>query len=287
MAPKIILVPFISDAASGAALDLACIAATFFDAHVDVLHLKPDARTMIPYVGEGMSGALVEDVIASAEREAVDRSAQARSLFAGHLARYGLTESERRGTAGPTASWREETGREDELVAIAGRTADLVAVSRPGSEVDGPPSTLFETALFETGQALLVAPPVPISGFGERILIAWNGSPEAAGAVTAAIPFLARARSVSVLAVAGWSEGPRSAEALVRRLDWHGIAADLEVLSDYAGTIGETVIASAARREADMIVMGAYTQSRLRQMILGGVTRHVLATAQIPLLMSH
>lgn len=287
MGPKTILVPFISEAASRSALDAACIAAGMFGSHLDVLHLKPDARTMIPYVGEGMSGALVEDVIATAEREAGDRSIGARALFASQLARHGLYEAQMPNGPGASASWREETGREDEIVAIAGRTADLIAVSRPVADPDGPPSTLFETALFGTGQAILVAPPVPVAGFGKRILIAWNGSQEAAGAVSAAMPFLLAAEQVSILAVSGWSEGLRSVEALARRLLWHGVGADVETMREFSGTIGENVIATAAHRGADMIVMGAYTHGRLRQMILGGVTRHVLATASIPLLMSH
>ena len=287
MGPKTILVPFISEAASHAALELACGAAGMFDSHLDVLYLKPDARTMIPYVGEGMSGALVEDVLVTAERDAVDRSIGARALFGAHLARHGLYEAQMPNGPGPSASWREVTGREDEVVAIAGRTADLIAVSRPVDALDGPPSALFETALFETGQAVLVAPPVPVAAFGRRILIAWNGSPEAAGAVSAAMPFLHRADDVSILAVSGWSEGILSVEALARRLLWRGIGADVETMREFTGSIGENVMAAAARRGADMIVMGAYTHGRLRQLILGGVTRHVLATAPIPLLMAH
>lgn len=286
MVPKTILVPFLSPGASGGALDLACRTAVRFDAHLDVLHLRPDARTMIPYVGEGMSGALVEDVLSSAEQEAARRSAEARTAFASAIERYGLTRSDTPAASGATASWREEVGREDDAIAVAGRTADLIAVSRPVPAPDGPPSTLFETALFDTGQPLLVAPPQAVERFGDTILVAWNGSSEAAGAVTAALPFLQQAQRVTILSIAGWIDGVRSAPAVASRLSWHGIDADLEILHDYSGTIGETVIATAMRREADLIVMGAYTHSRLRQMILGGVTRHVLSSAEIPLLMS-
>ena len=188
---------------------------------------------------------------------------------------------------GLSAHWREESGREDESVARFGRTADLVVVSRPVKEAEVPTSTVFEAALFESGQPLLVAPPQPVSIIGQRVMIAWNGSPEAARAVTHGIPFLRGAEHVHILSVVSWGEGPTSVAGVARRLGWHGIRATVETIDEPVGTVGETVVAEAGRFGADLIVMGAYTQSRLRQMILGGLRRHLLSTASVPLLMAH
>lgn len=283
---KTILVP-LSGPISQSPLELAIAAARMFGAHLDLLHVRPDPRNMIPYVGEGMSGALIEEVMVAAERDASDRAVSARAIFEEYILRREIRMADRPGDNGVTASWHEDSGREDEAVALFGRLADLIVVSRPLKQAEVPTSTLFESALFESGQPVLVAPPSPVTEFGRRIMIAWNGSPEAARAVSAAIPFLTRAESVSVLSVETWGEGARSAEGVARRLRWHGVTADVTVLGEVSGTVGEQVILEASSRSADLVVMGAYTQSRLRQMILGGVTRHVLSTATVPLVMAH
>ena len=287
MSIKTILVP-VSGAVSQSPLEVAIIAARKFDAHLELLHVKPDPRNMIPYVGEGMSGALIEEVMVAAERDAADRAVGARAIFEDFIRRREIRMADAPDAgSGVTASWHEDSGREDEAVSLSGRLADLIVVSRPLRQAEVPTSTLFESALFESGQPLLVAPPAPAADFGRRIMIAWNGSPEAARAVTAGLPFLTRAESVSVLSVETWGEGARSADGVARRLRWHGVRADVTVVGEVSGTVGERVIQEAERRNADMIVMGAYTQSRLRQMILGGVTRHVLSTAMVPLVMAH
>jgi nucleotide-binding universal stress UspA family protein len=286
MTIKTILVPLISVEISRSPLDAAIHVARTFDAHIEVLHVRPDPRTMIPYVGEGMSGALIEEIMGAAEKESGDRAVTVHELFNSAIAdHHVLLANEPQ--PGVTASWIEDSGREDELVATLGRLVDLVVVSRPLKEAEVPTSTIFEAALFESGQALLVAPPDPVGEFGRRVMIAWNGSPEAARAVTSAMPFISRAEHVSIITASGWSEGAGSVEGLVRRLQWSGIQPDLKVATTFSGTIGEVVLEEAATNNADLIVMGAYTQSRLRQMMLGGVTRHVLSNTTIPLVMAH
>jgi nucleotide-binding universal stress UspA family protein len=285
---KTILVPVNSGTISRSPLDLAFMTAAKFQAHVDVLHVRPDPRNMIPYVGEGMSGALIEEVMGAADREAGDRANAVHTLFNEYLTSRGVhLASVPQAGAGVTASWIEDAGRDDEAVTRYGRLTDLIVVNRPLKEAEVPTTTVFEAALFETGQPLLVAPPDPVADFGENIMIAWNGSPEATGAVSAAIPFLTRAKRVSIMSATAWGEGMLSVEGVAHRLSWHGVQVDVKTIGAPDRPVGEIVLAEAASRGADMIVMGAYTQSRLRQMILGGVTRHVLSYATIPLLMSH
>ena len=288
MAIKTILVPVSSGTISRSPLNLAFMAASKFQAHVDVLHVRPDPRNMIPYVGEGMSGALIEEVMGAADREAGDRAMAVHTLFNEYVTARGvrLTAVPQLG-AGVTASWIEDAGRDDEAVARYGRLTDLVVVNRPLKEAEVPTTTVFEAALFETGQPLLVAPPEPVADFGHNIMIAWNGSLEATGAVSSAIPFLIQAKTVSIMAATAWGEGMLSVEGVAHRLSWHGVHVDVTTIGEPERPVGEIVLAEAASRGADMIVMGAYTQSRLRRMILGGVTRHVLSNATVPLLMSH
>jgi nucleotide-binding universal stress UspA family protein len=165
--------------------------------------------------------------------------------------------------------------------------ADLVVVSRPGSDADAAASTILEAALFDTGQPLMLAPPRSVGEVGSNILIGWNGSPESARAVSAAIPFLREAKGVTILSASGWFEGMLSVEALANRLAWHGVQADVTTIADPGDPVGEIVLSEVANRNVDLLVMGAYTQSRLRQMILGGVTRHVLGNSMVPVIMAH
>lgn len=284
---KTILVPLSGGEIGRSPLEAAFAVGRMFESHVEVLHVRPDPRNMIPYVGEGMSGALIEEVMGAAEREAGERADSAHHTFEEIVAREGVPIAAEPDGPGISAHWREEAGREDEAVARFGRLVDLVVVSRPLKEAEVPTSTVFEAALFESGQPLLVAPPEPVAGMGRRVMVAWNGSPEAARALTHGLPFLKLAEQVHVLSVAHWGEGSASVEGVAQRLAWHGVRASIETITEPKGSVGEAVVAEAARFGADLIVMGAYTQSRLRQMILGGVTRHLLSTATVPLLMAH
>lgn len=287
MTIKSILVPVSAGRVSRSPIEAAFLVGRRFDAHVDVLHVRPDPRNMIPYVGEGMSGALIEEVMGAAEREAGDRANVAHTLFEDLVSRSQVPVTTTPAAGGFSAAWIEDAGRDDEAVARYGRLADMIVVSRPLRQAEVPTSTVFEAALFESGQPLLVAPPEPVADMGRTILIGWNGSPEAARAVTAAMPFLVEASAVSIFSANTWGEGMLSAEGLAKRLGWHGIDANVRTVSEPARPIGEMLLAEAEARGADMIVMGAYTQSRLRQMVLGGVTRHVLSTATLPLVMAH
>jgi nucleotide-binding universal stress UspA family protein len=168
--------------------------------------------------------------------------------------------------------------------------ADLVVVGRGGGgAVGGAP--IFSAVLFETGRPVLVAG----SGMGEagpsgrsvsprRVVVAWKESAEAARAVSAALPLLARAERVTAVSARDDDERTRGLDALATYLSWHGIAADRRLLAAYP-SVGEALAAAAV--EADLVVMGGYSHSRLRELILGGVTRHMLEKTKLPLLLAH
>ena len=145
----------------------------------------------------------------------------------------------------------------------------------------------FETALFEGGRPILLAPPTPPKSLGESIVIAWNGSTETARAVAFAMPFLRSAGRILVLTVEGGMVPGPSAEDLARALACEGVDAAHKALPADRRTPGETFLAEAADFGCDLLIKGAYTQSRLRQMIFGGPTSHLLAYADLPVLMAH
>ena len=122
---------------------------------------------------------------------------------------------------------------------------------------------------------------------GEAILIAWNGSTETARAVAFAMPFLRQAKRIRVISVEGGTVPGPTAEELARALACEGISADFRAHSAGRRTPGEVYLAEAEAFGCDLLIKGAYTQSRLRQMIFGGPTSHLLAHAAIPMLMAH
>jgi nucleotide-binding universal stress UspA family protein len=258
-----------------------------FGAHVIGLHVRVDPALAVPLVGEGMSGAMVEEMMAAAERQATTRAEAARRLFDASCLRHNASLATAP-TPGLSAEWVDVTGREEEVVAWRGRLSDLLVLDRPGSQGESRLTMTMNAALMESGRPLLLVPPEMPATLGKRVAIAWNGSAEAGRAVAAALPLLAEAEAVTILSV---SEDERTtatpADELAAYLAWHGVSALCDSLGGSSSHTGEALVAECHKLNADLLVMGAYTHSRLRQLILGGATRHVLHHAPLPCLMSH
>ncbi len=285
-----ILLAVVGDNDGGrAAIDCALQIGRDQAAHVRVLHARNDPTMAIPLVGEGMSGAMVEEMMAVAEKESKERATRAKALFDEYCERFRIRRLDAPAVGREvSAEWQEAVGAEEDVVARLGRVADLVVVGRALGDDDPTAAATLNAALLDTGRPVLVAPAKPPGGVGRRIAIAWNGSAEAARAVGAAMPLLRNAGAVvTILSIA--EEGPSGLGAadLAAHLAWHGIAANVRNLDAKADSIGGALLDGALKAEADLLVMGAYTHSRWRQLILGGVTRHVLEHASIPVLLAH
>jgi nucleotide-binding universal stress UspA family protein len=289
MALKLVLAAITGQETDDAALGVAAAMARRFNAHIDALHVKGDPRDAIPFLGEGASGVLIEQIMAAAERDSGTRSGKARATFEAWRGGSGLTVAARPGSeAGPTVAWREETGTEEECMARYGRVSDLIIVGRPPADDSGASIVVFETALFDTGKPVIVVPPgpLPVSIVGTPAVIFWTGSAEAAHAVSSAIPLLAAAERVAVIPSSPGGK-PTETEPLLEYLAWHGVRAVPRDPLAITPTAGADLLASAKREGAGLLVMGAYTQSRLRQLIYGSVTKHVLTRTILPVLMAH
>jgi nucleotide-binding universal stress UspA family protein len=279
MTVKAILALADGGAGTDATLKTALLVAQGFQAHLDVLHVRADAETMVPIVGEGMSGAMVEQVM-----DAMVKSIETRSAAA--LAAYQRVCQPAAGSlGGGGVVWREVTGREPEVIAAAARLSDLTVLGRPDSAEEAPMAATIDAALFETGRPVLVAPPGAPVSIGKRIAVAWNGSPQSARAISVALPFLKQAEQV-IITVGGGEDNHAPASGLVQYLERHGVRATVEGF-DVGHGVGKAILEQAGRLGADLLVMGAYGHSRLREMILGGATREVLAGAAMPVLMGH
>jgi nucleotide-binding universal stress UspA family protein len=191
------------------------------------------------------------------------------------------------GYNGPSASWREEDGRQNAVVGMSGRVYDLIIVEQPEKLASIAEATL-EDALFESGRPVMMVPKVGGPSLGDTIAIAWNGSTETALTVALSMPFLQQAREVVVVAVGPQhmpEPGP-TGEELARGLEGHGFSVSLRTAFGRQKPQGESFLKEAVAAGADLMLKGAYTQSRIRQMIFGGATRHIIMESRIPVIMA-
>jgi len=159
----------------------------------------------------------------------------------------------------------------------------------PATEIPlaGHPTIATVFALFETGRPVLVAAAQTPSSIGERVVVAWNGSTETARCIALSMPFLERADAVLVLTVEGWQVPGPSGDQVTAHLRRNGISATAKHVDSGSRSVGEAILDETKEFNADLIVKGAYTHSRLRQLVFGGATRHLLHNTPIPLFMAH
>ncbi len=280
------LLTVIGDGTATPVLETALLAARKFDGRIIGLNALTTEYAVV--FGGEMGFSVSSEVDRTLEREGHERRGQAHSLFDSFMRRNEIpvVTAEAVPAQGVSAEWREESGRQNAVVGSLGRVFDLIVVERPAKLASLAEATL-EDALFESGRPVLMAPPKPLPTIGERIVVAWNGSTETARTVALAMPYLALARSVQVLSVEGAMQPGPSGDELAAGLRQRGIAATSRRINAPNRQAGEVFLAEAKAAECDLLVKGAYTQSRLRQMIFGGATRHIIMEATIPVILAH
>jgi nucleotide-binding universal stress UspA family protein len=167
------------------------------------------------------------------------------------------------------------------------RIYDMIVVGKPGPSNTDPRQVTFESVLFESGRPVLIAPTKPPTIIGETILLAWNRSSETARTLHFALPFLRRAKRIVIQTLDVFSVPGPSGDQLAEVLARDDIRAESVTISDRAPNEGPAILAKAAEIGADLVIKGGYTQSRLRQMIFGGATSHVLTHSELPVFMAH
>jgi Universal stress protein family len=281
---RTILVPLTAELSGELLLDAALVLARRVNSHIRALFILPNPDAALAYLPDVVLAAgVTREVI---EREAQQAAAKEKERFIEWRTRNNLPE-----TAGGRldtcfATWAEQIGEIEAVVTRYGRLSDLIVVPRPAlGSVQA--QRCFDAAVFGSGRPTLVVSEKPAFDMTDHIMIAWNGSLEASRAVLGAMPLLHLAGRVSIFAAPQYDiEGVDPAD-LVASLSWHGIRAHPLVGAQDEHAIGAALVSAASDQQATLIVMGAYTHSRLRQSFLGGVTRHLLAHAPVPVLMSH
>ncbi|GAB0113412.1 universal stress protein [Acidisoma sp. C75] len=274
-------------AAGRAALDTAIDTAMLWRAHLTVLHVRVDARDVAPLAGEGLSGAMIEDMMVATEKESAIRAHEVRILFEQAMTAHGIPIAEARPQPeGMTANFVSVAGREEEIIAQQARLADLTVIPHPEAGQDVSSSDALHAVLFDSGRPVLIAPAAEPATIGQRICIGWNGTAESAAAVQAALPWFQKAQAVRILTSDDYQRRGPAAADLAAYLALHGVAAEIATFRPVDKSVGAGLLAAAREFGCDLLSMGAYSHSRLRQLILGGVTRHVLENADLPVMMS-
>jgi len=292
---KSILVPLSGAAEDRRALDAARMVAQSFAAHLEALYVRPDPVELVRAAGFGDYGtaAMLDDMLQRFEDEVKAALDRARAQFSSFLADSGIAAREKpdAGSPAPSASWREEKGDEADVTTRQARFYDLVAVARLADIAEVGALTL-ESVLMGSGRPLLVVPPAAVKTLGQHVAIAWKDTAEAARALAGAMPFVAKAATVTVLEVHEQT-APRTAhpgaslERVTGALAWHGIKATGKLVTPRDGGGPEMLLRSASAAGADLLVMGGYGHGRLREMVLGGFTRHMIRHSELPVLMVH
>ncbi|HEV8679961.1 MAG TPA: universal stress protein [Stellaceae bacterium] len=286
---KTILVAASGDDGDAATFAAALAIAQHFAAHLDVLHVRVDAvSAAVAMMTDAGSGAAAAGLIEQLEQDASGREAKARDIFTRFCRGAKLAEISAppgSGAAAASAEWHVETGDEPRWMAAYGVAADLIVAPRATGEAVLARTTL-EAVLLETGRPLVIPAAAPMPASFARIAIAWKPTPQAARAVALAMPFLARAKEVVVITVDEEAGAGDAAAPLVRNLLWHGLSARTEQLKPGPEGAAATLLAG-ARERADLLVMGGYGHTRLREWVFGGFTQSVLDDAPLAVLIAH
>jgi len=278
---KTILVPTLNTAAMKSALETAVLLAERIGAYVEGIPLWFGAPEFV--VAELATGFSMEVYRARREEE----TAGARKLFETFMQQHNVPAT--RTTADrPSYGWFDAVSPGESLVGSHGRTFDVIVMGRPDAETGGPYNRAVESALFESGRPVLLSPSLAPRQIATNIMIHWNGSTEQARANAFAMPLLRLAKRVTVLTVLGGQDVPGpSADQVRKQLRYNGIAAEPASIEVRGRSTGEAVLAAAEAEGADLLIKGAFTRNRLRQMIFGGATSHIMQHAQLPVLMAH
>ena len=276
---KTILVPTEQHDLMHSTLETALLLARKFDSYIEgfALHVTTPAAA---FATSDAGGVFI------LEQEIAENAKQTRTLFETSMQEHGVPR------VGPTtvlsSKWLEDSPEGDHFVGSHGRLFDVIVLGRPGRDLKGSRMATLEAALFESGRPVLIAPPSPRTQMGTNVLIAWNCSTEQARTIAFAMPILKRASRIVVLTVEGGAGVPGpTGQQLCHYLQLSGLPAKPLTVGLNGRLTGEAVLEHANALGCDLLIKGAYTQSRLRQLIFGGTTRYILSNSTLPVFMAH
>jgi nucleotide-binding universal stress UspA family protein len=267
----------LSVAGSHSAADYAIAVASALEAHVAGV-----AFAYEPVIPATVMGGVPTELIEAQRSENAAAAKTAIDHFNKAAAAAGLSSESRTLSTGIAGA--------GSLFGGIARRFDLAIVGQAQPDKYPPEDLIAESALFEAGRPMIVVPYIQKGGLKlDRVLVCWDGSRQAARAIADAMPLLARSKSVEVVIVANerGKEDEIPGADIGQHLARHGLKVDVKRITAGSIDVGNAILSHAADMSADFLVMGGYGHSRLREFILGGVTRTILASMTVPALMSH
>ncbi|MBL8782035.1 MAG: universal stress protein [Alphaproteobacteria bacterium] len=286
MSYRKILVPLTGGERDPHVLNAAFEVAKAFGSHVSGVYVRPDPSEVLPYLGEGISAGVIQEIM-DASREASNRAAAVARGTLDRLAKAAGAPVHQPAQAGIGASFHVREGLSEEVLVEEARLSDLVVFDTPADATETVLRAAMESVLINGRKPLLLVPHRPAPIVGAKVAIGWDGGAAAAHAISAAIPLLARAEAIEILNV---TSGPIDTVQLDRLRDYlrlHGLAAVEHGINPGGQSTAIALTEAAQRTGARLLVIGGYGHSRLRELVLGGVTRHVFANVTMPILMAH
>ena len=281
MGMKTILVPIENHDAMQSVLETALLLGRRCDSYIEGFALRWAINEFM--VGDVVGGMPLETY----RQDIAEEAKKARQIFETFMQKHNVPRSTET-TKSLSFGWLDDVSEGESFIGSYGRVFDVIVMNRRDAKSSPLHDRAIESGLFESGRPILLSPPSPPRQIATNVLIAWNCSTEQARAIALAMPLLQKADRITVLTVIGGTGVPGpSAEQLIRYLQRNGIvAAPMKVELDGRNT-GEAILAAAQSLGCDLLIKGAYTQSRLRQWIFGGATQHVLANAALPVLLAN
>lgn len=287
---KTILVPVGGGDADHAVFESALTVAKPLLAHLEFLHVRVsagEAAHHTPHV-DFARGAALRNALQSLGDAAATRADAAARHVCEFCARWKIDVVDKPCVShAVTARWRPEEGDALQRLLLHARHNDLVIMTR-AAKSDGLPADRLETLLLQCGRPLLIVPPAQPLTRLDTAMVCWKETPDAARAVSAAMPLLTGAQHVTVVGVdEGGTPAPGALDAVVDQLAWHGIKADSQILARDGRSTIEALVSASQDRKADVMVMGGYGHGHTREALFGGCTQAVLEAAEIPVLLVH
>jgi len=290
---KRILLPFTGSDRHVGILPAAFKVGKTFNACCEVLFIRPELYQALPYLGDAAPGVVVKEIVESVNQAADASMAHLRTAVAEASKAAGARLVEDKVPSGKfVVRVVEQSGDSISVAAERSRLVDLgIFVGGEGhSEIVT--SGALTGLLMKTGRPALVIPGTSYAGnVGQNVIIAWDGGTESANAVRGALPFLKRAMSVRVLKARRFDEESAlpisDVESLGIYLDVHDIERTEATIDAGSRGVAKALLEEAVGSKADLLVMGAYGHSRVREFIVGGVTQHILEHTTIPVLIAH
>jgi nucleotide-binding universal stress UspA family protein len=277
---KSLLVPVEEHTLLGPVMETAILLGHQFDSYIEGIPISPNVPAFLA------AEAAIGDTSFLHPAVRRDRAQSSQLHFETFMQARGVSPAAL-ATTGLSFGWHGGDPVEDDAMGSYARTFDITVVGRPSEIGDHPRIATTEAALFESGRPVLIAPPAVPRTLGGNVGIAWNRSTETARAVALAMPLLATARQITIIEIDEWGTSGPSGEDLARSLGRHGVKVATRTFPDPHRRPGGAILAAASTIECDLLIKGAYTQSRLRQMIFGGATNHILENTTLPVLMAH